>query len=271
MKKNISITILQGMVVTAAFLVTEIMLNFLGVFDEDVRLYLVDISLRLIFGTVALVLLARNFAKQRSQDSVKKLFTNKIPQSTYILLLPFALYLVLMLLTMIVGEVQEVTMRFAGIYSLNCGQQLATGYFEEAARALLMCGLLKEFVDTKKNRLLTIVIAGIGFGLGHALNFFFGQDILSTLWQVFQCFVWGLFVAAIYMLTKNLTLIMVMHAVWDIVVRVPNAFCSFPESSVLLDVLYVTREVVEYGIMSATAVYICFHYEKLRKTIDRAE
>lgn len=30
MKKNISITILQGMAVTAAFLVTEIMLNFLG-------------------------------------------------------------------------------------------------------------------------------------------------------------------------------------------------------------------------------------------------
>ena len=84
MKKNMYITILQGMAVTAAFLITEIVLNWLGAFDGAVRLYLVDISLRLIFGTIALVLLADNFKKQRNEHSVKALFTNMISKRTYI-------------------------------------------------------------------------------------------------------------------------------------------------------------------------------------------
>ena len=265
MKKNIVTTIIQGMAVTALFLVTEIVLNLFGVFDEDVRLYLVDISLRLLFGTIALVLLARNFKKQESPEPLKTLFTNKLPGSTYVLLLPFMLYLLVTLLLTVTGESKELDEVFVGMYSLNCGQQLATGYFEEATRALLMCGLLKECIDTKKNRIQTIVIAGICFGLSHALNFFFGQGIIATLWQVFHCFLWGLFAAAIYILSKNLTLLMVMHAAWDIVIRIPDRFFDFAESSVLLDVLSILQDSIDYGIMPLVAVYICIKYEKLRR------
>ncbi len=264
MKKNIITTIIQGMAVTALFLVTEIVLNLFGVFNEDIRLYLVDISLRLLFGTVALVLLARNFKKQEHPELVKKLFTNKLPGSTYVLLLPFTLYLLVTLLLMVTGEAKELGDGFVGMYSLNCGQQLATGYFEEATRALLMCGLLKYCMGTKKNRIQTILVAGICFGLSHALNFFFGQGVIATLWQVFHCFLWGLFAAAIYILSKNLTLLMVMHAVWDIVIRIPDNFCNFAGNSVLRDVLYILQDVLDYGIMPIAAVYICIRYEKLR-------
>lgn len=264
MKKNMYITILQGMAVTAAFLITEIVLNWLGAFDGAVRLYLVDISLRLIFGTIALVLLADNFKKQRNEYSVKALFTNMISKRTYILLVPFLLYLIITMLTVITGEGKELSFEFAGLYSLNCVQQLAVGYYEEGTRALIMCGLLKYCIDTKKNRLQTIFVSGICFGLAHALNFFFGQDIVSTLWQVFHCFVWGLFIAAIYMLSKNLTLIMVMHAVWDIAIRVPKSFCILPENSVLLDGMNVLLTIIDYGILPALAVYICINYDKLR-------
>lgn len=264
MKKNMYITILQGMAVTAAFLITEIVLNWLGAFDGAVRLYLVDISLRLIFGTIALVLLADNFKKQRNEYSVKALFTNMISKRTYILLVPFLLYLIITMLTVITGEGKELSFKFAGLYSLNCVQQLAVGYYEEGTRALIMCGLLKYCIDTKKNRLQTIFVSGICFGLAHALNFFFGQDIVSTLWQVFHCFVWGLFIAAIYMLSKNLTLIMVMHAVWDIAIRVPKSFCILPENSVLLDGMNVLLTIIDYGILPALAVYICINYDKLR-------
>lgn len=264
MKKNLCITIMQGVAVTAGFLITEIVLNLFGAFDGAIRLYLVDIPLRLIFGTIALVLLAFNFKKQRNQHSLKELFTNALPKSAYILLLPFVLYLIITVLTVITGEAKELSVKFAGMYSLNCFQQLATGYFEEGTRALLMCGLLKYCIDTKKNRLQTIFISGICFGLGHALNFFFGKDIVSTLWQVFNCFIWGLFIAAIYMLSKNLTLIMVMHAAWDIAIRVPNAFCVLPENSVLLDVMNILMTIIDYGILPVTAVYICINYDKLR-------
>ncbi len=264
MKKNMYITIIQGMAVTAAFLITEIVLNQIGAFDGAVQLYLVDTPLRLIFGTIALALLAYNFKKQRNQHSLKELFTNRIPQSAYILLLPFVLYLIITVVIVITGETKELSVQFAGMYSLNCAQQLATGYFEEATRALLMCGLLKYCIATKKNRLQTIFIAGICFGLGHALNFFFGNDIVSTLWQVFNCFIWGLFIAAIYMLSKNLTLIMVMHAVWDIAIRVPNAFCILPENSILLDGMNILLTIIDYGILPVVAVYICLNYDKLR-------
>lgn len=99
---------------------------------------------------------------------------------------------------MISGEAKEISISFVGTYTLNCGQKFATGYLEEATRALLMYGLLKDYIGTKKNRIQTITIAGISFGLSHSLNFFFGQDIVATLHQMFQAFIWGLFVAAIY-------------------------------------------------------------------------
>lgn len=264
-KRNIYITVIQGLVVTVMFLVVEIVLNLFGVFDGEIQLYLVDIPLRLIFGTTALVLLAYNFKEERSQYSLKGLFTNAIPRSTYIVLLPFVLYLIITLLTMVTGECKEISTKFVGIYSLNCVQQLATGYFEEAARALLMCELMKYCTDTKRNRLQTILIAGICFGLSHALNFFFGQNVAATLWQVLNCFIWGLFIAAIYMLSKNLMLIMGMHAVWDIIIRVPDTFCNFAESSVLLDILYIMQDVLDYGIMPMMAIYICINYDRLQK------
>lgn len=264
MKKNMYIPVLQGMVVTAVFLITEIVLDWLGAFDGDVQLYLVDIPLRLIFGTIALVLLADNFKKQRNEHSVKALFTNKISKRTYILLIPFLLYLIITVLTMITGEGRELSFKFAGIYSLHCAQQLAVGYYEEGTRVLIMCGLLKYCIDTKKNRLQTIFVSGICFGLGHALNFFFGQDIVSTLGQVFSSFVWGLFIAAIYMLSKNLTLIMIMHAAWDIAISVPKAFCILPENSVLLDGMNILLDIIDYGILPVFAVYICINYDKLR-------
>jgi len=263
MKKDIIINIIQGMTVTAIFLATEIVLNILGDFNGDIQFYLLEIPLRLIFGTIALMLLKYNFNTSKSQDRLKKLFTNAIPKCTYVLLLPFIMCLVLTLLPMIFGEAKEISTGFVGIYGLNCGQQFATGYFEEATRALLMCGLLKYYTDTKKKRVQTIVIAGICFALSHALNFFFGQNIVATFSQVFHAFMWGLFAASIYMLSKNLTLLMVMHTVWDIVVKVPNTFFNFTDSNVFIDVAQMMRVILAYGIMPLVAVYICINYEKL--------
>lgn len=263
MKKKIYIPIIQGVSVTAGFLLVEIILNSFGVFDDSVRLYLVDVPLRILFGTIALILLGINLKKQDSEHGLKALFVNRIPKRTYILLLPFMLFLAVELLTIIVGEAKELSVEFAGMYSLNVAQQLATGYYEEGTRALLMCGFIKYCIDTKGKRIQTIVVSGIYFGLAHILNFLFGQDIVSTLWQVFTCFIWGLFISAIYIFSKNLTLIMVMHAVWDIIIGVPNAFCTLPESAVLIDVVTIMQDILNYGVMPMVAIYICMRYDKV--------
>lgn len=262
--ERIYIPVIQGMAVTATFIFTEIVLTWFGAFNNEVRLYLVDIPLRLLFGTIALLLLVYNTKKQRSHYSIRELFTNKIPSGTYLLLLPFVVYLVVTLLPMTVGEEKELSANFAGMYSINLTQQLATGYFEEGTRALLMCGLLKYCIDTTKKRLQAILISGVCFGLSHILNFLFGKDIISTLWQVFYSFIWGLLLAAIYMLSKNLTLIMIIHAIWDIVIKIPNTFYTLPESSMLLDAVSIIQLVLQFVITPAVAVYICIKYDKLR-------
>lgn len=58
---------MQGMVVTAAILATEIVLNLLGAFNGDIQFYLVEIPLRLIFGTIALMLLGVTLRNKRAK------------------------------------------------------------------------------------------------------------------------------------------------------------------------------------------------------------
>ena len=57
MKKQIVMPIVYGAVINILFLLTEIIFQFLGVFDEQVRLYVVDGILRFVFGAAALYLI----------------------------------------------------------------------------------------------------------------------------------------------------------------------------------------------------------------------
>lgn len=271
MNKNTYKSIFQGAAVTVGFLTTEIVFNWFGAFNGPDQGLLLDFLFRFIFGTIALVLLASNLKKQEDHYSLKNLFRNSIPKSTYVLLIPFILHMLLDMSKLFFGEGRELSLKFASLYLLDCLQQVATGYYEEAARALLMCGLLKYCIDTKKSRLQTIFISGIYFGLAHLPIFFIYGDIISTLLQVFSCFIWTLFIAAIYMLSKNLTLIMILHAAWDIAIRVPKSFCVLPEESIILDIMNILLDIIEYGILPLAGIYICINYDKLRGRLNSKE
>ncbi len=258
-KKEKYLPFLQAAVITAAFLIAEIVLLKLGAFGEGARLYLVDVPLRVLFGCIALF-----FLKRQNGSPLKELFTKKLSRKTWLLLIPFAAYLVLTLMTMLAATV--FTGKMAGLFALNTAQQAATGFYEEGCmRGLMMCGLLKHLKDTKADRLKAVWLTGGFFGLSHGLNFFFGQDIPSTLLQVMSCALWGAFMAAVYMQSRSLTLVMVMHAVWDTVVRIPRAFCVFPESSLYLDITGVCCDVIQFGVLPITAVVISLKYDKLRQ------
>lgn len=259
--RKIWIPIIEGNVMTFAFLIIEIIFQKLGFFASDPQRYIVDSSLRFIFGTITLLILMMNYKKGRSKYTVKEFLTNGIPRYTYILIIPFVLYLIVDLSVVFFANI--FTGKMAYMFAFNCLQQIGTGYYEESVRALIMCGLLKYYCDTKKNRVKTILLAGMFFGLSHGLNFFFGQDIPGTILQVFSCFIWGSFMAAIFIISENLTLLMIMHTVWDIIIRVPKAFFGFPEDIFAIDVLYVIGCIIQYGLMTATAVYICIKYNLL--------
>ena len=234
-------------------------------FEGTVRLYLTDFALRMLFGCVALSLITYNYKKQRSVYSLREYFTNRFSGKTYIYLFPFILYLISELALIAFSNVH--TFRMAGVFALNMLQQIATGFYEEAARVLILCGLMKFFCDTKANRIKTVLISGALFGLSHGLNFLFGQSIMDTLVQVVSCFLWGAFMAAIFLYSRNLTLLMIMHAVWDIVIRIPNAFFGFPDQSVGIEIVEGIGYVTQYGLMMLTAVMICLKFGKKDRKI----
>ena len=254
-RRDISVPLIQGVVITYAFLIVEFIFQELGLFDGVIRLYTIDSALRFLFGGVTLFLIEANYKKQRSIYSLKECFTNRFSGRTYIYLFPFILYLISVLVSTAFSNVHS--FRAAGEFALNCVQQIGTGFYEEAIRVLILCGLMKHLCGTKAGRIRTIFISGALFGLSHALNFLYGQDALSTLWQVGSCFLWGMFMAAVFLYTRNLALLMILHTVWDIVIRIPHAFFGFPDWSLGIEVTDVIGYVIEYGLMPFTAVMLC--------------
>jgi hypothetical protein len=254
-KRGIAIPMIQGVVMTCSFLIVELIFQKLGMFEGVVRLYLTDSALRFLFGGVTLLLIAANYKRQRSLYSLREYFTNRFSAKTYIYLIPFILYLISVLVLPVFSYVHSFSK--AGVFALCCVQQLATGFYEESVRVLILCGLLKFLCGTKAGRIKTVLISGSLFGLSHGLNFLFGRDILSTLCQVGNCFLWGAFMTAIFLYSRNLTLLMILHAVWDIVIRIPNAFFGFPDQSLGIQVTEIIGNVIEYGLMTLAAVVLC--------------
>ena len=254
-KRGIAIPLIQGVVMTCSFLIVELIFQKLGMFEGVVRLYLTDSALRFLFGGVTLLLIAANYKRQRSLYSLREYFTNRFSAKTYIYLIPFILYLISVLVLPVFSYVHSFSK--AGVFALCCVQQLATGFYEESVRVLILCGLLKFLCGTKAGRIKTVLLSGALFGLSHGLNFLFGRDILSTLCQVGNCFLWGAFMTAIFLYSRNLTLLMILHAVWDIVIRIPNAFFGFPEQSLGIQVTEIIGNVIEYGLMTLAAVVLC--------------
>lgn len=259
-KKGVAIPLIQGVVMTYAFLLVEFIFQELGLFDGVLKLYLTDSALRFLFGGVTLFLIAANYKKQRSLYSLKEYFTNRFSAKTFIYLFPFILYLISILVLPVFSNVHS--FKAAGEFALNCLQQLGTGFYEEAIRVLILCGLMKFLCGTRAGVVKTVIISGALFGLSHALNFLYGQDILSTLWQVVSCAFWGAYMAAIFLYSRNLTLLMILHAVWDIVIRIPNAFFGFPDSSIGIAVMDGIGYVIEYGLMTLTTVILTYRISR---------
>lgn len=259
-KKGVAIPLIQGVVMTYAFLLVEFIFQELGLFDGVLKLYLTDSALRFLFGGVTLFLIAANYKKQRSLYSLKEYFTNRFSAKTFIYLFPFILYLISILVLPVFSNVHS--FKAAGEFALNCLQQLGTGFYEEAIRVLILCGLMKFLCGTRAGVVKTVIISGALFGLSHALNFLYGQDILSTLWQVVSCALWGAYMAAIFLYSRNLTLLMILHAVWDIVIRIPNAFFGFPDSSLGIAVMDGIGYVIEYGLMTLTTVILTYRISR---------
>jgi len=259
-RKAITKPIIQAAVILAVFYVIEAALVYLEVFPDYNMLLCADILLRMIMGTVSLVLLAGYYRRGESKYPVKKLFSNRIPKGTWLVLIPMILYIIAPFFKLFTAYVfsTEVIVTLTIIII----QQFATGYCEEAThRGLMMNGLIMHNTKTVKQRICTVVIAGAFFGLSHATNVIFGENPLL---QVPASFLWGMFIAAVYMLSDNLLLVMLIHAFSDSTFRIVKGLFGYVREAPICQIIDKARSVIDYVVLPVMAILICVFYEKLK-------
>jgi membrane protease YdiL (CAAX protease family) len=260
-RKAIAKPVIHAAIIMAVFYAIEIAMVYLDVFPDYNMLLGADIILRIVFGTVSLVLL-RNYSKRgESKFTVKQLFTNRIPKGTWIVLIPFILYIIAPFIKLFTAYI--FTTNVIVTLSIVIFQQFAVGFFEEATqRGLLMNGLIKHNTGTVKQRLFTVFITGAFFGLTHVLNIFFGENPLL---QVPAVFLEGMFIAAVYMLSDNLLLVMVLHTLSDSTFRIVNGLFGYVHDAPVCQAVGITRNIITYAVLPVLAVLICVFYDKIKK------
>ena len=172
-KKAITKPIIQASIIMVIFYAIEAAMYFLDVFPSYDMLLCADIVIKIILGTVSLILLNNHAKRGESKYPFKKLFTNKIPPLTWLVLIPLIIYIIAPFFKLFTAFVFSTSVLTTLIIVIV--QQFATGFYEEANhRALFMNGLIKHNTSTVKQRLFTVFITGAFFGLTHLPNIMFG-------------------------------------------------------------------------------------------------
>lgn len=87
------------------------------------------------------------------------------------------------------------------------------GFAEETMfRGVLLRGLLM-----KHNVLLSIIVSSVGFSLLHSINIFAGYPFQSMINQLGATFMYGLLMAPLALLVKNMWPLIISHFLWDFV------------------------------------------------------
>lgn len=259
-RKAVTKPIIQASVILGIFLAIEVVWVYLNVFPDNNMLLCADIVMRIVFGIVMLVMLNGYSKRGESKYPVKKLFSNRIYAGTWIVLIPIILYIIAPFFKLFTAYI--FTTRVLTTLIIVIVQQFATGFFEELLhRALMMNGLIMHNTKTVRQRIFTVVIAGAFFGLSHAPNILFGENPLL---QVPSCFLWGMFIAAVYMLSDNLLLVMLLHAFSDSTFRIVDGLFGYVREAPICQAVEKTRSVIDYVVLPLVAILICVFYDKLK-------
>lgn len=245
--------ILMGQELLVLFVLFEYFLVQAGISECGL---IVDACIRVAFGIIALLLI-----KMIYRERFTRLFTAKIPKSTWLYCIPFFLYVAVEFMYLPISD--HLTTAYVSYFWLVCVSQLVTGFWEEAAsKGLVMSGMLSKWEYTVKGRIAMTLITGFLFGMLHILNVLFNNDIMYCLWNSLYSSAFGVFLAAIYLHSKNITFCMVLHTVWDIVVNIPGNFCEGIHEGAVLNFIHVSQDILQLGIFPIVAIIICILKEK---------
>lgn len=250
-RRKIAVSALTAIIITFTFILVEFISDRAGLNKDNLIRYLLDSVYRIIFGIIATIALFSLYRR-----NYRDLYFRKIPKVTGLLLIPFYIYF----LSYIDVLLRTESVNFAYVISfLACVlQQITTGFFEETLYRGVVMNAFRSRYSEKKWRLAAVITSGVIFGFAHSFNFLFGIDISGTPEIVFNTMLWGMFMAAIYMVTDNLLLVMILHAIWDIWVKIPGFFFDPAPGSLLYSVMgnYV-RAFIHPIALGILAIVIC--------------
>lgn len=100
---------------------------------------------------------------------------------------------------------------------LICLLYLTLGFFEEILiRGIVLDTLLNKYDKTKKGIFSSILISSFVFGIIHFINLSFGLNIYAVIVQVIFCFIFGIYLGALYARTRNIYACSIIHGLWDL-------------------------------------------------------
>ena len=250
-KKRIAVSVAAAIIITVVFGLVEFISDRSGLYTNNRTLYLIDSVYRMIFGIIATIVLF-----SLSQRSFRDIYFGKIPRVTRLLLLPVYVYLFSLVDVLIRAD--RVTFEYVLSFAACVLQQIATGFFEETLYRGVVMSPFRPHYSEKKWRIEAVLTSGMVFGFAHAFNFIFYRDMSGTLDRVFMTMIWGMFIAAIYMISDNLLLVMAVHAIWDIFIHLPGFFFDpAPGSSLYSSIGDDVRIIVHPIILCIMAIVIC--------------
>ena len=95
-------------------------------------------------------------------------------------------------------------------------ESISVGLFEEIIfRGLLLIVLIQYLPKTKKGNFIAVMLSSLLFGLIHIFNIFYGGAFGPTVLQVGYSFLMGMMWAVIYLKTRNIWIVMVLHTTYN--------------------------------------------------------
>lgn len=240
-----------------------ILVTFMGLADmihtliqDDMKRLAVDCLARFAMGMLCILALSLCFNKK-----IGYWLKMRNSRVAFISSMAFIIYTAYHLSTIIIDGI-----RFAStpavLLVLVVLQQIVTGFFEESMfRALLLEGLLEKTGNKWWGRALAGVISFLSFGYLHIMGVPWEEG-----WYTFVVTgTIGLAFSAIYICSRNLVILMVLHAVYDIVIHSFD-YIIFKDSVFFWEM----AEKVSYILIAVMFVYswICIFF--FRKDFQKA-
>lgn len=127
--------------------------------------------------------------------------------------------------------------------------ELATGVFEEALfRGLFMTAMLNEYGVTVRGRLMSVIVSGVVFGFLHLMG--------GNMMQVLLTSIIGIAFCAAFLYSKNLTSLMLIHALWNVLIKTVDGLIVDMHSAELLRIVHIAQPIILFAIIPSFALIL---------------